>query len=106
MSGYTPGPWSYEIVRKGSPNRDKLAIFADGDVIAMAYGDGSDTQHDGQANARLIAAAPEMLAELEETKLVLSWCQTERFQSIQLQARVKERLAAIDALIAHAESRS
>lgn len=55
---HTPGPWKY-VGRLGfghlvDPN------------IAVAYGgEGSGHQDDGEANAKLIAAAPELRDELE-----------------------------------------
>jgi len=64
MSGHTPGPW---IIEEGHIQRDSGGIrywqVSDGqDAIAcnqFCYADES------QANARLIAAAPQMLAALE-----------------------------------------
>lgn len=66
---HTPGPWS--------KNQSRSPLYADtfwvedsnGDVIAQTYARGTDgiidRFHNGEENARLIAAAPEMLAALQ-----------------------------------------
>jgi hypothetical protein len=56
VSGFTPGPWS---VSKGSPQ----LVGCEGFWIASTMGIQGD---EGEANARLIAAAPEMLAALQK----------------------------------------
>jgi hypothetical protein len=59
MSGHTPGPW-----RAGSHPMNEAEVFADeldGERIAECYGAGDADQ----ANALLIAAAPELLEALE-----------------------------------------
>ena len=55
LDGHTPGPWS---VSKGSA----YYVCCDGSWIASAMGIRGP---EGEANARLIAAAPELLAALE-----------------------------------------
>lgn len=71
MSGHTPGPWTtsymgngeWEVVANG-PDRDDVAgicIVAGG--LGTVLEDGRDYESD--ANARLIAAAPELLAAAE-----------------------------------------
>lgn len=56
MTNHTPGPWAYEP-QAYHPDR----IFAGCKLIATAHGDSAETE----ANAALIAAAPELLAALE-----------------------------------------
>lgn len=57
---HTPGPWR---VGKGGPNMCPTVGTEKGLMVAMvAYGD----SHPTQANARLIAAAPDLLEALEE----------------------------------------
>ena len=52
---HTPGPWHVEP----SPDRVHFDIRADG--VHVPHGSGK-----GEANARLIAAAPDLLAALED----------------------------------------
>lgn len=56
---YTPGPWTAgEFQSNGMVNQTPI-----NPVIGVAYGD----KNESTANARLIAAAPDLLAALEET---------------------------------------
>ena len=63
---HTPGPWTIrESVTK--PERD-FAIMAHGGIIAEAFERGGrrhETRIEVEANAKLIAAAPELLSALE-----------------------------------------
>jgi len=64
MSAHTLGPWiAADVFVNNSPNRLILrqAKYG-GDVVA----DLGDTEHANMANARLIAAAPELLAALRD----------------------------------------
>lgn len=72
MTKHTPGPWQV----------DGLTIEADGEIVcwlgepAQFAGDVSQVCADAGGNARLIAAAPVMLAALEaavECGMVPSW---------------------------------
>ena len=62
MSGHTPGPWAW----RGTPGRSELHS-AVGCVIGYAGYEGMWMHPDGDeaANARLIAAAPELLEALQ-----------------------------------------
>ena len=51
---HTPGPWVRDF--------EDDVLSADGDLVAAVYAGDLDEQED---NARLIAAAPDMLAALE-----------------------------------------
>jgi hypothetical protein len=65
MSKHTPGPWNAADKR---PRSQGFSIFADGQYVAFV-GD-SDAVTPCEDNARLIAAAPDLLAvcqELEES---------------------------------------
>ena len=67
MSGYTQGPWT---MLKAATQVDGAYDFAicraDSQIIAEAFGRSSDKDyHDAEANARLIAAAPELLEALK-----------------------------------------
>jgi hypothetical protein len=58
---FTPGPWSTDLkIDCGSPHSEILG--ADGEIVAALW---PPSLRD-QANARLIAAAPELLEALEQ----------------------------------------
>lgn len=90
MSGrYTPGPW--KLGRLGR-------YVYGGDDLAVVYVDDNATpreENEMQANARLIAAAPELLAML-----------TEAAEFIQPFNRAEELLDRIDVVIAKARGAS
>jgi hypothetical protein len=71
---HTPGPW-----RKGGVSGG--AVWFGEKMVAAVYGDDPDCKADErmQANARLIAAAPDLLSALERAKDVLSGVQEDRF---------------------------
>lgn len=50
MSNYTPGPWAADANFVAAPSADQFIVMCRG--------------ADGEANARLISAAPELLAAL------------------------------------------
>lgn len=90
MSGFTPGPW--EISESAYVCRQAIvARTPEGDLdpIAEVMGSGK-----GQnlANARLIAAAPEMLAALRE---LIPWAVGPHMRKPEGCAAVKAALAAI-----------
>lgn len=69
-AGHTPGPWRID------PGHSVLSIVAGDERIAAVstvYYWQPFTATDA-ANARLIAAAPELLATLKRAWLALSWC--------------------------------
>ena len=60
MDKHTPGPW---VVDRSHPDWvEGTTIWANDVVIAHAV---ADQHHQTEANARLIAAAPDLLAALE-----------------------------------------
>lgn len=66
---HTPGPWMY--AGAGAIKRDYTAIgCTDGETIASAWGHSNSgffvSEKEKEANARLIAAAPELLEQLQE----------------------------------------
>lgn len=73
MTQHTPGPWSVETwpAREGDEQkRPRLVILADGGYLTELEDTFDRETHAAQeANARLIAAAPEML---EALRLVMS----------------------------------
>jgi len=68
---HTPGPWMWDSDPvKGDPlNRVRFRVVARGKTVTQCYYSSSDEQaaHD----ARLIAAAPELLAALDK---INEWC--------------------------------
>lgn len=62
-TAHTPGPWTYEVEKVSGPHLTQTFIFAHGDVIGRAYADSK--RDNSQANASLIAAAPDLLAACE-----------------------------------------
>jgi hypothetical protein len=64
---HTPGPWRIETWTYQNA-REVITIQTDKDAVATVcnlWRDNDDSTVEGVANARLIAAAPEMLAALE-----------------------------------------
>lgn len=59
---HTPGPWT-------TPDGEAIVDPNSSELIAQCYGDGiaTITPEECNANARLIAAAPDMLAQLQCT---------------------------------------
>lgn len=88
MSAHTPGPWiAADVFVNNSPNRliVRQAKYG-GDVVS----DLGDTEHANMANARLIAAAPELLAALRlmlREYEALSFEQPERWPTAAAAAR-------------------
>ena len=58
MSAYTPAPWYWADNAPGAPKNYRMILDADGFTIA-------EPSPMGEADARLIAAAPELLAALQ-----------------------------------------
>lgn len=92
MSAHTPGPW--RVNRKGG---SQTTVLSDDDlVVATAW---SSTYRDAaEANARLIAAAPDMLAALEDALDAIT-------DGVILPDRRDEAIRVIQAAIDKAEGR-
>ena len=77
MNKHTPGPWRLEWWEyKGRPE-PVLTVRTDADAVAQVMGlwrDGADDSDERQANARLIAAGPDLLAALEAARDELDSC--------------------------------
>ena len=70
MSSHTPGPWGAEKHPDGH-----FEITSDGSVLADVHGDDNEPlSWPVTDNARLIAAAPELLNEAEAAHGVLCGC--------------------------------
>ena len=86
MSKHTEGPWNLSITERAAYIRGK------GGKYVMQYGFSTVKNaviEERIANARLIAAAPKMLAELKE---ILAW---HRIESTPLRAQELESIAAV-----------
>lgn len=78
MSKHTPGPWSYDfipmknewVITRICPGDDKPFRPPFTDSFARL-----EPPYDCEANARLIAAAPELLEALKKTKEHLDKCE-------------------------------
>jgi hypothetical protein len=95
VSAHTPGPWSVVFVIDGA---FQIARDVEGDEIVIASRNEIPRLHDEfAANARLIAAAPDLLAALRDVLdgLDTYWA-----------ANNHETVAAAEAAIAKAEGRS
>ncbi len=95
---FTPGPWhtthDSELVKNG--------VYAgEGDDIIICDVTNEDVQNDKHfaANARLIAAAPDLLAALEQTR---DWLLSFSMPPSSTIQEKQEHLAIIEAAIAHA----
>jgi hypothetical protein len=100
---FTPGPWVVGHSDPWSLENDRFGTFAwtgikgkRGKVVAIAMTVGSHDKPEYQANARLIAAAPDLVEELRK---VLEWATTER-------APLRDaEISSIRAALAKAEGR-
>ena len=107
MNGHTPGPWMVASSSNGFP--DRIVAPAQDDMTAGIVGS-AITRHrcisfpsspEGQANARLIAAAPDILHELK--RLVAALEPLERSGNWPLDSAGIATLNAARAAIAAAE---
>ena len=103
VSAYTPGPWRATVSK-----REGARIDADGRSVAWVGADETQEMMDGRvsermsaealANARLICAAPDLLAALEKWEACIgtvdAWGQADewtRFEELALAALAKVR---------------
>lgn len=78
-AGHTPAPWSVDVWDYPSatpPRRDLIVQTSQFWIAKVAWDEGMDNpytiaEEEARANARLIAAAPELLAVLKMTSLDL-----------------------------------
>ncbi len=64
-TAHTPGPWAYEVDESGA------SVFMDDSDPGRAYVAEVSSQPEQTANARLIAAAPDLLAALK--RVMAEW---------------------------------
>ena len=65
-AGHTPGPWRVDPDERDGMEYNNHVITESGDRICFMAHAGHDRQAEFDANARLIAAAPDLLAALQE----------------------------------------
>jgi uncharacterized alpha-E superfamily protein len=97
-AAYTPGPWRISGVRQG---HSVDLETSESEAISVGVSDDAENDDQAMANARLIAAAPELLHALEECVRVIElmpWG-----SDVHRRADVKGRLANAHAAIAKAE---
>jgi hypothetical protein len=73
MSKHTPGPWVSHVSKVDEfTGNEVILIRAESPLRGIVSIE--DDHEEAQANARLIAAAPEMLRALKEARKQLAWC--------------------------------
>lgn len=96
---HTPGPWTV-IPRYTDRNAIPIGYRRpDGAVAIFAEvngGSGISGQTDGDANAALIAAAPDLLAAARAALAEVNHCQAYNFQHPTLRAAAEHLRAAVD----------
>lgn len=60
---YTPGPWMLNI---GTLKGGHILVYAEGYGVAKVYDEETESRTTNMANARLIAAAPDLLEALQD----------------------------------------
>ena len=102
--GHTPGPWSCTDDRRGIWD-----IFHEGDLLAQVWRvrPGVDGDLPAEANARLMAAAPKLLAACKKAVARLKFALSIRIKLTGFDGgKLAEEIAEIDAAIAQAEGHS
>ena len=91
---HTPGPWKVF---------DRTLVGTDDIAVANVKGSDSISDAQDEANARLIAAAPELLAALKHTIAIFS-TPSNGVWRVPSEPVLSETMAKIQAAIANAES--
>ena len=107
MSAHTPGPW-----KASRRYADTIVIEGDGGyrhIVGVGADEitesgGEEMSAEQEANARLIAAAPELLAALERLTDVTQWLDVS-FASEDEEAEAEEALGVAQAAIAKARGK-
>ena len=97
MSGHTPGPWGIRTYNYGD-HRDAEGIFPVGQVINLVPCVYGRTLEQCDANAKLIAAAPELLAACRAALALLSDSDAEPTDADAVTVTVRAALAKAGAL--------
>lgn len=104
MGKHTPGPWKVEWDPDGGSALEP-AVMHDGYYVATCHEMSGDAKGSVEAleNARLIAAAPDLLGALRSALLVLNGLTSEHQRSLPV---IRDELERMAAAIAKAEGRS
>ena len=103
-SKHTPGPWRVCVPCSSSDAYRHIAYGEEFSVVCSIEGRDAGTNATKNANARLIAAAPDMLATLKKAE---SWCTNyKRVHGLGEDGPLSSDLAEIRAAIANAEGRA
>lgn len=84
-AGHTPGPWAWDgedYCGLDGPDRDAVLTYRDFEGMHLTYGDSR------QANARLIADAPALLAEVVKLRAGLDEA-VQTLEAIEIAARMR-----------------
>lgn len=105
---HTPGPWTMECVRTSCGVCFKVGPLSEKNgkpVHACIYADYPSPKDYalGEDNARLIAAAPDLLAALEYALFVLEWAAEDYQDNIDLRDEATRRLPAVRTALAKAK---
>lgn len=96
MSEYTPGPWQVVGERPYVPHVTAGGKYLAGDIRAPWGGDYDGYYDEAYANARLIAAAPEMYEALKDALYLLdkaSFSEGVGFSAVVLDVKARSRAA-------------
>jgi hypothetical protein len=97
LSAHTPGPWERET-RPDSGGAERPIVVGDGDLVCAVSRRGLARQ-EAEANARLIAAAPDLLAASKAIEAAL----TDLDVDFEPEDDLKRALNAVRAAVAKAE---
>lgn len=73
--GYTAGPWQWDagIIPPDGPGRYADIFVIDEDREPVTIAEFNDSLPEGRANARLIAAAPELFEALDMCRMIIKF---------------------------------
>jgi len=69
-TNHTPGPWEWDRLQ----STNAVVVHVEAGEIAEVFDDVTQSPEETEANARLIAAAPLLLAALATAHRHLEWC--------------------------------
>lgn len=95
MSKHTPGPWAMPDSGQGRISKVGVNGGWDGMIATADCGDYARSRSEGLANARLIAAAPELLEALKDAIQELEFLKSIGVQSSTIDAEIRKSRVAI-----------
>lgn len=105
---HTPGPWKVEQPAEGRPSYSAVSSWHWRELaLVVTRMHGADADHpEGLANARLIAAAPDLLSALRNAVWILEHSPALLSEVLPDGATIEERVSEHRAVIAKAEGRA